>query len=91
METKGIEQALMASFGGYEGQIPLFLVLQFLANREKEVMITQRLVTLYTHQKLFANRRLSYHSYPRLHPRLVFLETPSRVPAFAIQAAATRI
>jgi hypothetical protein len=49
-------------------------------------MITQRLVTLYTHQKLFANRRPSHRSYPRLYSRLVLFETPCTVPAFAFHA-----
>lgn len=49
-------------------------------------MITQRLVTLYTHQNLFANRRLSYHPYPHVYSRLALVEIRLRVSAFAFQA-----
>jgi hypothetical protein len=61
-ETKDIEKALWARFWGYKGQIPLFWVCTFLQLKE-EAMIRQRLVTLYTHQKLFASRRTLYHSH----------------------------
>jgi hypothetical protein len=47
------------------------LVLHFLADKEKKAMITQRLVTLYTHQKVFASRRLLYHSHRHIGPWLI--------------------
>jgi hypothetical protein len=45
METKGIEKALMASFWGLWGTNTLvFLVLQFLANREKKSWLRSALL-----------------------------------------------